>query len=422
MQQFQHQPVQQPIQQIQKPDQFLPPIDENELEQPSRWDQEIRIYAHLFRKLNIQVPNLASARYCNNTEVFMEQTLAIVKNYVERSFNKCQTDEERNMMDQFLKNTIAEAKRKNEYFTRDWNKFPIPTLPRENQIRQSHIGTSLNLNAKTKETLQNLSMSNNKFGAPSAPLPAVSVKPSASLETVQSLYDRMRQQQVDTINLNYQKKPLDFFMQQAKQMQPTQIKEQQKIFKKQIKEDLKLAMWSKQIIVYYIMQLKGTCEDLEKQYLRLTGLPDPNMIRPEQTLKKSLAHILQRWRNNEIEYDYVIEQFRSIRQDLLVQHIENHFTVQVYEENARICLECGDFARYETCWTMLCELYEMISISESKNPNQIGNKVEFDSYRIVYLTMLNKQEQLVKILHQIQPDERISLALEYLLIINLIQF
>lgn len=58
-------------------------------------------------------------------------------------------------------------------------------------------------------------------------------------------------------------------------------------------------MWSKKII--------GTCEDLEKQYLRLTGLPDPNMIRPEPTLKKSLAHILQRWRNNEIEYDYVIE-------------------------------------------------------------------------------------------------------------------
>lgn len=32
----------------------------------------------------------------------------------------------------------------------------------------------------------------------------------------------------------------------------------------------------------------------------------------------------------------------------------------------------------------------MISISEGKDVNLIGNKIEFDSYRIVYLTMLNK--------------------------------
>ena len=32
----------------------------------------------------------------------------------------------------------------------------------------------------------------------------------------------------------------------------------------------------------------------------------------------------------------------------------------------------------------LCELHEMISISESKNPNQISNKLEFDNFRIVY--------------------------------------
>lgn len=39
---------------------------------------------------------------------------------------------------------------------------------------------------------------------------------------------------------------------------------------------------------------------------------------------------------------------------------------------------------------MLYDLYEMISISEGKDVNLIGNKIEFDSYRIVYLTMLNK--------------------------------
>ena len=42
---------------------------------------------------------------------------------------------------------------------------------------------------------------------------------------------------------------------------------------------------------------KGTCEDLEKPYYRLTGLPDPNTIRPEHVLKKALNHILEKWKN-----------------------------------------------------------------------------------------------------------------------------
>jgi len=49
---------------------------------------------------------------------------------------------------------------------------------------------------------------------------------------------------------------------------------------------------------------------------------------------------------------------------------------------------------------MLCDLYEMVAHAEGKSPAKVGNKIEFDSYRIVYLTMLGKQDQLVKILNQ----------------------
>lgn len=51
----------------------------------------------------------------------------------------------------------------------------------------------------------------------------------------------------------------------------------------------------------------GTCEDLEKPYYRLTGLPDPNTIRPEHILKKSLTFILKKWKESETEYNYIIE-------------------------------------------------------------------------------------------------------------------
>ena len=58
----------------------------------------------------------------------------------------------------------------------------------------------------------------------------------------------------------------------------------------------------------------GTCTDLEKQYLRLTTLPNPSQVRPEHILKKSLKMLKKKWKNNEADYNYISEQFRSIRQ------------------------------------------------------------------------------------------------------------
>ncbi|CAD8205671.1 unnamed protein product [Paramecium pentaurelia] len=391
---------------------FLPPVDVSELDQPSRWENEIKIYSYLYRKLNVEMPNLVSARFCNSREVFNEQSSITVKQYVERAFNKCQSDDERNLMEQYLKATISEAKRKNEYSIRDWSKFPLPTLPRENQVRNQSL-QSLQIKQSTAMALNSLGQTS-KFGAPSSaqPIgPAQKITASTSIQNLMSLKDQLKQQQVDSINQHHMKNKkidysIDLAMLQIEKLQPNatiQIKQQQKQIKKKIEEEDQYISTN--------MKITGTCEDLEKPYYRLTGLPDPNTIRPEQILKKALNNILEKWKNYQADYNFTIEQFRSIRQDLLVQHIENRFTIQVYEENARICLECGDFPRYESCWTMLCDLYDMISISEGKDANLIGNKVEFDSYRIVYLTMLNKQDQLVKILHQNSDDQRIKFAL-----------
>ncbi|CAD8212000.1 unnamed protein product [Paramecium octaurelia] len=391
--------------------QFLPPVNISELDQPTRWESELKVYSYLYRKLNVEMPNLVSARFCNSREVFNEQSSITVKQYVERAFNKCQSDEERNIMEQHLKATIAEAKRKNEYTIRDWSKFPLPTLQRENQIRtQSLFSSNLQIKQSTAMALSSLGQTS-KFGAPSQAQPTGPAQTSTNLHNLISLYDQLVQQQVESINQNHMKnKKIDYSMDlailQIGKLQPnatTQIKQQQKQLKKRIEEEDQ--------IIETNMKIIGTCEDLEKPYFRLTGLPDPNMIRPEHILKKALAQLLDKWKNCQADYNFIIEQFRSIRQDLLVQHIENRFTVQVYEENARICLECGDFPRYESCWTMLVDLYEMISISEGKDVNLIGNKVEFDSYRIFYLTMLNKQDQLVKIMHQNLDDSRIKFAL-----------
>lgn len=84
--------------------------------------------------------------------------------------------------------------------------------------------------------------------------------------------------------------------------------------------------------------LVGRCMSLEKQYFRLTSAPDPDVVRPLHVLEKTLELLKKKWRDEQ-NYSYICDQFKSLRQDLTVQHIKNDFTVLVYEIHARIALE-----------------------------------------------------------------------------------
>ena len=73
----------------------------------------------------------------------------------------------------------------------------------------------------------------------------------------------------------------------------------------------------------------GTCASLEKKYFRLTTAPDPSQIRPEYVLKDAVEMLKEKWKSRTTDYAYICEQFKSIRQDLTVQHIRNAFTIKV---------------------------------------------------------------------------------------------
>lgn len=67
----------------------------------------------------------------------------------------------------------------------------------------------------------------------------------------------------------------------------------------------------------------GTCQKLEKDYFRLTSAPAPNTVRPENILRESLTLLKDKWDKGVVEYIYMCSQFKSIRQDMTVQHIQN---------------------------------------------------------------------------------------------------
>ncbi|RWW64974.1 hypothetical protein BHE74_00027743 [Ensete ventricosum] len=106
------------------------------------------------------------------------------------------------------------------------------------------------------------------------------------------------------------------------------------------------------------LTVKGTCQEIEKRYLRLTSAPDPStvIVRPEEVLEKALQMVQSSQKN----YLYKCDQLKSIRQDLTVQRIQNALTVKVlfcyllavlmwnfvYETHARLALEAGDLPEF----------------------------------------------------------------------------
>ncbi|KAJ7976234.1 SAC3 family protein A [Quillaja saponaria] len=101
------------------------------------------------------------------------------------------------------------------------------------------------------------------------------------------------------------------------------------------------------------LTVKGSCQEIEKRYLRLTSVPDPATVRPEEVLTKALLMV----QNSQKNYLYKCDQLKSIRQDLTVQRIRNQLTVKVYETHARLAIEVGDLPEYNQCQSQLKTLY-----------------------------------------------------------------
>jgi hypothetical protein len=89
-------------------------------------------------------------------------------------------------------------------------------------------------------------------------------------------------------------------------------------------------------------------------------------VRSENTLRRAVGLLHDKWEDRlgseeDSVYEYVCEQFKSVRQDVVVQRIVNQFTVQVYEMHARIALEYGDMPEFLQCATQLVTLHQEIN-------------------------------------------------------------
>jgi len=138
--------------------------------------------------------------------------------------------------------------------------------------------------------------------------------------------------------------------------------------------------------------LVGTCLSIEKTYLRLTSAPLPENVRPLHILKISLAHVKQRYVNDEVQnFAWANEQLKSIRQDITVQESLRHtkFALEVYEVHARVSLEHGDLNEFNQCQTSIKSLQPSRGKLGSKIVKQNkANADEYAAYRLLCESLL----------------------------------
>jgi len=152
----------------------------------------------------------------------------------------------------------------------------------------------------------------------------------------------------------------------------------------------------------------GTSTEILKDYLRLTTEPKPEQIRPYHILQQTLLELKKRWREK-CSYNWICSQFKSLRQDLTIQRIKNEFTVQVYEQHARMALESGDLVEYNQCQAALKGLYEL---------GIPGRVEEFTAYRILMLLHGLNRSELNLYVGQLTPRQKATSTVQHALSVS----
>ncbi|CAI0411557.1 unnamed protein product [Linum tenue] len=154
------------------------------------------------------------------------------------------------------------------------------------------------------------------------------------------------------------------------------------------------------------LTVKGTCQEIEKRFLRLTSAPDPSTVRPEDVLEKALLMV----QNSQKNYLYKCDQLKSIRQDITVQRIRNQLTVKVYETHARLAMEVGDLAEYNQCQSQLQILY-----SEGIE----GCLMEFAAYNLLCVILhSNNKKDLLTSMSRLTPEAKEDDAVKHALAVR----
>ena len=144
-------------------------------------------------------------------------------------------------------------------------------------------------------------------------------------------------------------------------------------------------------------RIKGRSQEVERGFLRLTGVADPQSVRPEKVLKLALENVKTKYKEDD-DYLWACDQLKSIRQDLTIQGIKGRFCAHAYETHARIALEQGDLPEYHGCQSRLQEM-------RARGAPIAAD--EFDCYRILYALHVGNTLELALTITEVEKNRQV---------------
>ena len=138
-------------------------------------------------------------------------------------------------------------------------------------------------------------------------------------------------------------------------------------------------------------KIVGRSTALEKSYLR-AGEPRAEDIRPERILRTALRVVVAKYEKGLADHIYLLDQLRAIRQDLLVQSIQNEFAAEVYETNALFAIQHADQLQTDECLSQLMDLYRC---------GIRGRRVQFSAYRLALMALSASPHEVQRFLRSL---------------------
>ncbi|CAI4232401.1 unnamed protein product [Auanema sp. JU1783] len=327
------------------------------------------------------------------------------KRYVERAFLAAQTSEDQRKTTEYLEKRLQPLIQAGSIRAVQWDREPLP------HEKNYQLPAALWIPAAERNKTNMMPMKQKR----SSPSPATSAgkrgRRSSSSESDSSVFQSKKKTKKEK-KLEKMKKHMENKLKKnnKKLSERWEVKDDENRLverARRFEKDYQLA--APAISSRLIMKgqvIKGTCQDIEKKFFRLTAAPDPSLVRPLEVLEKSLEHVKEKYRNKK-EYMYLIDQLRSIRQDLTVQRVRNEFTVLVYEINARISLEYKDREEFNKCQSQLKLLYSEV--------DDCPNQAEFVAYRLLYYVSMGKTLDISTLLKEITPKLRRDTCIKFAL-------
>lgn len=369
-----------------------------------------------------------------------------LEEYVRACLNQCKTPEQKKIVQSKVEIKIADAIQKGDMHSRDWSREPLIPVPGSSSSKKQKKAKKDYTNIlSTNESYYEAGTSTAAYYGPSSS--SLSSPTNPSLASSSSYYGAAS----EFSSLSSQKRKSEDFIALAKVNKKHKsggnlngFEASSKVMAKRANrfsgaggiQDAQLSNLYKSIdghdkymgkgmiggskrtldeTDFERMTVKGTCSVLEKEYLRLTAPPRPELVRPEPILRKYLKKLKKDYaKPDHKDYLWFCSQLKAIRQDCTVQRIQNEFAVDVYETHARIALQEGDLNEYNQCQTQLQDLYR-------DNPS-MPNHEEFIAYKLLYYVVLSCNDQydggssdMFKIMLSLSDEQRQHPAIEHAL-------